>query len=63
MNALTLQREIFDAERLAERGKIILDLNEKLLMAQRENESLCKQVTDLKNALAAVTKEATDGTI
>lgn len=46
MEAKELAREIMDAERLAERGQLILQLHNQLQALQKENEDLKKQLTE-----------------
>ena len=50
MKALDLQREIVDADRLSERGRLILQLNEQVLSLQSENK-------ELKQRIEALTQE------
>lgn len=59
MELKDLQREIIDAERLAERGTMLLQVNERCTLLQRENEALKQENEELKRQLAA--KEAKDG--
>lgn len=46
MEVRDLEREIADAERLAERGQLILQLHNQLQALQKENEDLKKQLTE-----------------
>ena len=70
MTDITLQREIMDSDRLAERGRMVLDLNNQLLKAnnellkaQQENATLGARVAELENQLKSLTPETHDGTV
>ncbi len=63
MEITTLQREIMDGQRIAERSSMVLDLNNQLVAAQQENATLNARVAELENQLKSLTPETHDGTV
>jgi hypothetical protein len=57
MEVAHLQREIMDAERLAERGKMILGLNEEVLKLRQENGELRTLIAELEAKAATKTEQ------
>jgi hypothetical protein len=57
MELKRLQHEILEAERLIERNKIILALNDQVVTAQKEIDRLTAENTDLKEQLKSTATE------
>jgi regulator of replication initiation timing len=57
MEIKTLQAEILDTERIAERGKMILDLAGQVGKLTEENNSLKQEIEELKQELQSLKTE------
>lgn len=51
METKDLQREIMDADRLAERGRMVLELNAQVVNLTRENEQLAAELDAARSEL------------